>query len=329
MNDAPEDIEQLIQEALTQLGWEADSKRLAARVSRLNIGLPREDEFSIVCSWLDRCELIHKLDQNQHPKSSSDLYQVPDLFAVFRNGEQVTPVLIEVKSNKSRTLSFRPDYYDKLKKYARTLGHPLLIAWKYHSLWVLFDICHLKKARKNWNIRFDAAIKENLLGILAGDFSYSLYPNIALHFQFRKDELIETVPNDNGHTKKWKMTCDDVYFTNGKGEIVRNLPRAVQSLFVTWDLEEREEHTKTHIIKSFYVPSDSAMFAHMALVRLIDWSIPAEQSIDWRALLSESKVVKNVDDFGAAIRLAMDYNIVSIVLNQQPQTIPQYTSKKT
>ena len=68
MPEPPEDLEHLVHEALTQLGWGADGKRIAARIWRLNIGLPREDEFSVVCGWLGQCELIHKLDQRQTPK---------------------------------------------------------------------------------------------------------------------------------------------------------------------------------------------------------------------------------------------------------------------
>lgn len=324
MNYVPQDIEPLIQEALTQLGWKANAKRLSARVSRLNLGLPREDEFSIVCSWLGRCELIHKLDQNQHPKESSNIYQVPDLLAVFKNKDQRIPTLIEVKSKKDKTLSFRPDYYEKLKKYSDLVGLPLLIAWKFHSLWILFDISHLKKAIKNWNIRFDEAMKENLLGILAGDFSYSLYPESALHLQFRKDELIEATPNDSGYTEQWKMTCDDVYYSTGKEKVVRKIPVPVQSLFTTWDLEQREEHTDSHITVSFFVPEHTILFAHMALVRLISWSLPSEQGINWRSLLAESKVIKGIDDFGDAIKDGMKYSIVHTVLHQQPNTVPSY-----
>ena len=119
MNEPPEDLELLVQEAMTQLGWEVDAKRIADRVRRLNFGLPREDEFSIVCSWLGKCELVHKLDQKQSPHISMEDYQVPDLLAVFRHGDRRIPVLVEVKSKKQQTLSFRPDYYEKLCNYAR------------------------------------------------------------------------------------------------------------------------------------------------------------------------------------------------------------------
>jgi len=118
MPKTPTDLEQLIHEAPSQLGWEADAAQVAARLWRLNKGLPREDEFSVVCGWLGKCELIHKLDQKQTPKESAQKYQVPDLLSVFRVEERRVPVLVEVKSSKDNVLLFRPDYVDKLCAYA-------------------------------------------------------------------------------------------------------------------------------------------------------------------------------------------------------------------
>ena len=148
----PSDIAHLLHEALSQLGWSHDPQSLAQQLVQLNRGLPREDEFAVVCTWLGKCSLVHKLDQIQAPASSSEIFQVPDLLAVFQREERKIPVLIEVKASQARTLSFRPDYRDRLLAYAKTLGLPMLIAWKHHSLWSLFDINHMKMADKNYNI---------------------------------------------------------------------------------------------------------------------------------------------------------------------------------
>jgi hypothetical protein len=93
-----------VYEALAQLGWQGNKDEIVARVKRLNLGLPCEDEFSVVCVWLGRCELVHKLDQKQAPGISCQKFQVPDLMAVFRVKTQVIPVLIEVKLCKKNTL---------------------------------------------------------------------------------------------------------------------------------------------------------------------------------------------------------------------------------
>ena len=95
--EPPQDLPHLLHEALSQVGWNADPNALAQRVLRLDKGLPLEDEFAVICTWLGHCALVHKLDQLQAPKQSTDEFQIPDLLAVFeRNGERVT-CLVEVK----------------------------------------------------------------------------------------------------------------------------------------------------------------------------------------------------------------------------------------
>ena len=230
MNQTPEDAERLVQEALTQLGWEADPKRIAARVWRLNLGLPREDEFSVVSTWLGRCDLIHKLDQKQTPTKSRDTFQVPDLLAVFRHENRSVPVLVEVKSSKENTLSFRPDYLLRLQNYAALVRLPVLIAWKHFGLWILFDISHLQKSQKNFNISFQSAMRENLLGILAGDFSYSLSIGSGVHLRFRKDELLSETRDGEGVEQQWKMTCDDVSFTDGAARVRKDFDAHIRRL---------------------------------------------------------------------------------------------------
>lgn len=322
MLKTPTDLEQLIHESLTQLGWDADAARVSARLSRLNQGLPREDEFSVVCGWLGKCELIHKLDQKQTPKESSQKYQVPDLLAVFQVGERRVPVLVEVKSSKDNVLSFQPEYLDKLSTYAQLLKLPLLVAWKHYGLWTVFEPSKMRKAKQNFNIDFATAMSENLLGTLAGDFSYSLCVGAGLHLRFRKEELLQTEKTEDGSTEEWKMVCDDVYFTDGRLQVVRDLPCDVQALFLTWDLQKKEEHSPTHITMSYVAENEheTAVFAHMALVRILNWHLPSGDKIDWRGLLSQSRILHGVEDFATAIREALQLGVVHNVLHQVPRT---------
>jgi hypothetical protein len=38
-----------------------------------DIGLPVEDEFSVACAWLGKCQLLHKLDQHQVPIALAEI----------------------------------------------------------------------------------------------------------------------------------------------------------------------------------------------------------------------------------------------------------------
>src|SRR5450830_924844 len=106
----PVDGARLIQDVLAELGWDADAATVADGVRRLDIGLPVEDEFSVVCAWLGKCQLLHKLDQHQVPIVSKQEFQVPDLLAKFSTQSSKSPILIEVKSKKDQVLSFKPEY---------------------------------------------------------------------------------------------------------------------------------------------------------------------------------------------------------------------------
>ena len=297
----PEDAARLIESVLAEVGWDADASTVAARVRRLNVGLPCEDEFSVVCGWLGKCPLLHKLDKHQLPISSRKEFQVPDLLAFFATQSARSPVLIEVKSRNAQTLSLKPDALAKLNNYADLLKLPLLIAWKCQSIWTLFEAKHLRKAVKNFDISLDLAQKENLLGVLAGDVAYTIGAGAGVRFQFRKDELVTQKEDGDRRAEEWRETIDDVFFTDYDGNRRTDLDSEVQSLFTAWDLEEQQEHTDTHITMSFIAGSQGMQFSHTALVHLLNWGIPSKQEINWRHLLYKEKVIANIGNFSSGL----------------------------
>jgi len=320
----PEDLEHLVHEALVQIGWIANAKRLASRLARLHVGLPREDEFAVICTWLGKCNIIHKLDQQQVPAASRSKYQVPDLLAVFSVGDREVPVLIEVKSNTSGVLSFKPDYLKRLKEYAASLGLPLLVAWKHFGIWTLFDIQHLALARTNYNININKALGEGLLGVLAGDFSYAMAEGAGLHIRFLKKELLPKRSAESPRHEEWMTVIDDVYYTVKGGAVRRDLSPPVQSLFYAHNLNETQNHTSTHIQMHFTVGDDKSKFAHMALVGLLNWRIPIDGSIDWRAVAARPTALPGIDDFSKLVSEAISVGVVTHALHIQPRTKPLF-----
>src|SRR5713226_3794408 len=151
------DKARLLYEAAELLGW-SDPKEIAERVKGLERGLPAEDELSVLLSWLGRCRLVHKLDQFPYPPASRKEYRVPDLLVVFEGPRGPIPVLIEVKSKRDVTLSWRPDYIAALNRYASHVRLPLLVAWKHHTFWTLFETQHFSPATRNLNVSFEKAM---------------------------------------------------------------------------------------------------------------------------------------------------------------------------
>lgn len=319
-----DETEHLIYGALVELGWQADARRLAHRVARLHLGLPREDEFAVVCTWLGRCALVHKLDQREGPAPIAGRFQIPDLLATFVVDGKEVPVLIEVKSKKSETLSFRADYHAGLKRYAALLKLPLLIAWKYHGVWTLFDIDHMKLAKSNYNVKFSKAMSEGLLGVLAGDFSYSLAHGSGIHLQLHKEQLISESKEGNTVEQQWQMRFDDVYYTDGTGTKRRDLTKGIEALFLAHELESSEDHTDTHVTMRFTVGEDRNKFAHMSLVGLLDWQAPTGEGINWRAAATRPKAVPGIDDFAKSVNDALQQKVVTHIFHMLPQTHPPF-----
>lgn len=314
-----DDMARLIQDVLTDLGSAADSAEVARRVRGLDRGLPAEDEFSVICAWLAQCQLIHKLDQQQTPVSSRDAYQVPDLLATFK---AAGPFLIEVKVKQDRTLSFRPDYLGRLTAYAELLGPPLLIAWKFHSMWSLFDARHLRVAHTNFNISQSEAMKQNLLGVLAGDVAYSLGPAAGIHFDCTKEELISV--EDESLTEQWQGRISDVFFTDGMGRRRDDLHGETQQLFASWDLQRHEEISADSIRLSFIPGENQMQFAHSALVQLLAWERPSGAPQNWRHLLRAPTITRSIGDFGQALSRALHEGVVHHILHQQPVDWPDF-----
>ena len=323
MGELPDDLSRLIHETLEAVGWDADAAEIAERVKRLDIGLPAEDEFSVLCSWLGKCELLHKLDQHQMPVASANEFQVPDILARFSTQTNGRPVLIEVKTKTANTLSFKPDYLMRLQKYADLVGMPLLIAWKFHSLWMLFEAKHLKKAERNFNISYGVAMKENLLGVLAGDVAYKIGSGAGFHLRFQKEELLSVEETEQGKSENWTMRVTEVAFTGRGGENVSNLSSDVQSLFTTWDLEMQEDHFEDHIWVRYLAGGDGIQFAHTALVRLLDWQQPENTRLSWRREARKEKL-NTIVDFRQAVTRALDEKVVQYVLDQVPRTMPEF-----
>ncbi|MHA0985007.1 hypothetical protein ACR9GO_20670 [Kosakonia cowanii] len=327
MKDKPSDLERLIHESLEQLGWAADATAIAERVNRLNIGLPLEDEFSIICGWLGQCNLVHKLDQQQYPTSSNDTFQVPDLLANFNvRGAGNATVLIEVKSCKRNVLSFRPDYVSRLRAYGKMLGLPVLIAWKRYEIWSLVDLDVFTKANKNFNLNFNDAMRNSLMSKVLGDFSYTPHVNSGVHISFKKEKLIEVLKTDKGIQENWHMVIDDVYFTNGDNEQLRYLSPIAQQLFHSWDLTTTESHSDSHVIMHNRIDEESGMFAHMALTRLLSFH-DREDEVHWRHYLQHDATISSFSDFRSGIEENLEAGIIKYIFDIEPVNKPNFINK--
>lgn len=316
----------MIFEALEQMGWSIENPvQLTERIRRLEVGIPAEDEFALLISWMGKCELVHKLDQEQSPPKSKSNYRVPDLLAFFHHKKHLVPVLIEVKTSKAQTLSWKPSYLDGLRQYAAKLNLPLLVAWKWKrfGLWSLFEARHFIKPMKNYKMTFGLAMKENLMGLLAGDFAVELCRNVGLHFLFKTERRIATSKKETTTTETWLMRVKDAFFTNGKGERIDSLGAGLWSLFLCSNFEDCSEFGESESSLSFTIKEEALQFAHRMLPFLLQFKAGKDKILRWREIRCNYSVPVQFQTLRQAASDGISDNIVRHVIKVVPNTKPE------
>ncbi len=316
----------LIYEAIQQMGLSADPGSLIERVKRLDIGLPAEDEFIFILSWLGKCSLVHKLNQGQFPPKSKENYQVPDLIASFDTAAGSKLILIEVKTSNKKKLAWKASYLQKLKNYSTLTGIPLLVAWKFYRLWVLVDIGCFTKAKANYHLTLETAMKHNLMSYLAGDFVYIMKPYVGLHFVMRKEKFVsEKNTNDGLREEEWLMRIEKAYFTNFDGAETTNLPTGLWPLFISAEPEFEDRIQGDHIYWSFIIPENQGIkFAHAALPTLINFSMKNDDKIHWRKELIKHQYPVAIQQFYDAAKEGIEKGYVKYIIHQQPSEVPSF-----
>ena len=316
----------LLHEAIQQMGWSADPTLLADRVKRLDLGLPAEDEFIFILSWLGNCSLAHKLDQSQFPPKSRISYQVPDLFASFKTKVGPKQVLIEIKVTNKKKLRWKADYLEKLKSYSDLLGIPLLVAWKFYGLWLLVDIECFQKAKSNFHLSLETAMKNNLMSFLAGDFAYVLKPNVGLHFVMKKEKLVaQKTTGEEAKEQQGLVRIEEAYFTNSEGSQTSNLPSGLWPLLISAEPEPQDKVEEDYIYQRFVIPENSGIkFAHAALPVLLNFSNNEEEKIHWRKQLEEHKYPVEFKLFYEAAQAGIEKKYVQYIFHLKPREIPNF-----
>ncbi|WP_395565774.1 hypothetical protein [Pseudomonas aeruginosa] len=312
------DRSRILHEALEQCGWE-NPDEVVQRVLRLDLGLPAEDEFAVICSWLGKCSLVHKLDQQQIPRSSRDTYQVPDLLAVFNTANNQYRVLIEVKTKQDRCLTLRAKDREKLLNYGEMLGLPVLFAWKYRGLWMLFDISLFKRFNKNYRVEFISAISNSLMSLLAGDVNYQLGEGVGLHLKFKKDELLDNDKN----VETWKAKIEEIYIQDFSGEKNYTFSPKILSILNACEIDEKMEVDGEYISQSFIVRPGMGNMAHRTMEKLLKMS-DAVNNIHWRSLLVDESPLHSISNFQSALDEALRQKFVKYILLQHPQEYPAF-----
>lgn len=320
-----------VYEAMIDLGWEIqNASEITDRVQRLALGLPAEDELCVILDWLGNCRLIHKLDQMQAPQASKDQYRVPDLLAIFSLHGRDVPVLVEVKVSNERRLSWRPDYFEALRRYGQVLGLPVLVAWKATStgVWFLIDIDRFQKPNKNYRLTLEAAAKANLLGALAGDFIVQLQPGLGMKLTLHNVHSLTTDIQTDESSTAVLLEIADAEFIAPSGEPIRKLGAGIWTLFwATGPTEEQEEIDQGYKIKLSIPPHGASAWAHAAITTILaldEGAAGAPSPFHWHRILQKRNYPITSSALNEAAVDGIKDGTVRYLFRQIPDVSPRF-----
>ncbi len=310
-----------IREALVHLGMQSHGKVIADQVMRLERGLAVEDELSLLFCWLGRCKLIHKLDQLVAPPASRSTYQVPDLLSVFEYDGKEIPVLIEVKTCSSSSLSWRPDYITRLRRYSERIGLPLLVACKWKGSpfkWTLSEIdCFQRRGATNYKLSMEEAVISNLMFVFAGNFALVFHKGITWHAKAKRLTPSKAI---SGKKKTFSMTVrfeKGDYYTDAKGNRLNTPDSQLWTFFMGQPGSFSEKGDSIEI--PFVTPKDTFQSADSVFEQIIS---PHEKNVYWRELLCNYEIPIDASSLRKAAESRPD--IVEKVLATKPKRKPHF-----
>ncbi len=298
-----------------------DGQSLIQRMRHVEYGLNAETECSAVLSWLGNCNLVQKLTcQGYIPEDM----KVPDLFAVFKKNKKELKAFIEVKSTNDLMIRWNNTYHSKLTKYCDIYGLPLLIAWKARPFgrWLLLDATDSTTV-KNEKIDLCDALPNNLMGIIAGDFSVTPKPRIGLHIEaeiIHKEKRSATETNIKGKIIKcfWGDQDKNKYEKLNESEIAMIMTMANKEYYeeegniacwgyVTPNLDDQEHST--------------GVFAQDLLRFIVGFSRKIDERIAWGSVLRDLNEIKTKEDLLSELSNSIG-STVRYIFHQIPRTRP-------
>ena len=328
------DEAKLIWDAWAELGFNTNPKELVEKINQLKRGLPKEDEFIALSIWMDKCTLIHKLDQKQYPGLSKQEYQVPDLFACYKHDGEDVAVLIEVKSTKRRTLRFTNADYNKRMKYSQLTGLPILIAWhvKELDLWCLFELSKMQKKVSAFHIDFGTAIREDLMGVLLDNRIFTIKKGTKFMMQIEVEKGTEVRNGTDQTLKEFNGVVRDVGFVNAAGERIpldSLLSKFLHYTFFLVDTDVSITEDSNYVMQTFYTTEDRMVFGYQILgVASFGTEAFENSELNWLDIIRNESFRIKYEDVKSAAKEGVQKGVVTHIIRNVPKPVPRFLENK-
>lgn len=129
-------------------------------------------EFAFLCTWLGHCRAIAPITKAMDIDPSDATMEIE-----FDAGLRC---MVHVKVKADSRLCLNPETLASLEAQAAARGLPLLIAWKRYSRWMLVDCACFEIRDGVARLGHVEAARQNLLGILAGDYAFHIEPGAGI-----------------------------------------------------------------------------------------------------------------------------------------------------
>lgn len=307
------------------LNWNlADPQSFLRQAQHVEYGLSAEIEFAAILRWLGRCRFVHRLNEEVLKDPAHNTIEVPDLLAVFSDDGDTRAALIEVKTGEELSLVFKRTYLQRLQAYAELFHLPLLIAWRPRRVGfrMLFDPGLAESLDDHRvQVRFDRAVKNDLMSVLAGDFY--LIPQAGAGLRFEAARVGDKQPTADGYQAVFQIT--DVYVHDAAGTRVTDMPNSIAWMIFS-AMEHHPDVADDKIVQSF-IASGGMTRAQLVLRTAVGFSLDQDQRIHWKAVgrSLDSILVRDALLGDAEARFG---TFVQYIFHQQPQTMPSFVPTK-
>lgn len=173
-----------------------------------------------------------------------------------------------------------------------------------------------------YHLTFEAALEENLMGVLFGDMSVVLKKD----FQFFADAKVhEPLPAEGLMPPgNYTFTLLEAGFRVG-GKKVTDLPKEQIWLFMASPADNYIERIGQDAVRIIIHPTaESAFPLFHVLLAQITWPKSDDTETDWNAELVKGPFPSSGARFREAIQEGLDLGTVLYGLKQVPQTVPKF-----
>ena len=298
----------------------ADPGAFLRRVQHVEYGLSAEIEFAALLRWLGSCPFVHRLSEDALSDGTNSNWLVPDLLAVFQNGDQTCSVTIEVKTTASHTLRLKTDYVERLQAYADLITQPLLLAWRPRNIgfWMLFEPYRVGRLENN-TLVFDLenVMQNDLMSMVAGDFFIT--PKQGAGLVLETSRISEKQPTEDDYKAVFQVK--KAYMRDGDGGTIENVPNAIFWILLSAMEEQLNVSDEGFVLK--FAASGGMTRAQLILRTAASFLLNDEQRIHWKSLGANLDTVISSREIISQAQIYLG-TFVQYIFHLQPQNPPQF-----